>query len=418
MRIAPNNLEQITSTQNGLIPYLACEWVSGIIPPPAFLPRGKETRIWDYQTRLPGTLWLFYKQQQAENKMMKNKSRWIIRILLLLGTIISLYFVPGPVVKAWIKPLPNTVQEQVNMATDYGFDGIIVCVNKTGNQSELYSSGYKNRENKIPTDPNSLFKIASVSKLYNAVAVAKLARDGKLSLDNTLSDYLPELKGKIEYSDKITLRMLVRHRSGIPNFTDTYMYWAAPKETEDEQLTLVLNKPANFKPNEDYEYSNTNYLLLGRIMNQVLGYNKFEYIQTEILNPLNLKHTFASIEEVNIDDVMSGYYVGYDMDLKTNNVGSILATAEDLSKFIRALNDGSVFRDKKEQEIYSSVYEYEHTGLIPGYQTIAKYHKDIDAVVIQYTNTVNFDGYNWNMSEIMYNRIVRILKKKHQPQLN
>ena len=345
--------------------------------------------------------------------MMKSKLKLTIRILLFLGTVISLYFVPWHIVFAWIKPLPNNIQEQVNKAAEYGFDGIVVCVNKTGNKCEFYTSGYKNRENKIPADPNSFFKIASVGKLYDAVAVAKLVRDGKLSLDKTLSDYLPELKGRIEYADKITLRMLVMHLSGIPNFTDTYMYWAAPKETEDEQLALILDKPANFKPGEDYEYSNTNYLLLGRIMTRVLGYDKFQYIQNEILNPLNLKHTFGSIHEVNIDDVMSGYYVGYDVDLKTDNIGSMLATAEDLSIFIRALNDGSVFRDKKEQEIYTSIYKYEHTGLIPGYQTIAKYHKDIDAVVIQFTNTVNFEGYNWNMSEIMYNKIVKIVRKKN-----
>ena len=345
--------------------------------------------------------------------MMKSKLKLVIRILLFLGTVISLYFVPWPIVFAWIRPLSNNIQEQVNKAAEYGFDGIVVCVNKTGNKCEFYTSGYKNRENKIPADPNSFFKIASVGKLYDAVAVAKLVREDKLSLDKTLSDYLPELKGRIEYADKITLRMLVMHRSGIPNFTDTYMYWAAPKETEDEQLALILDKPANFKPGEDYEYSNTNYLLLGRIMTRVLGYDKFQYIQNEILNPLNLKHTFGSIHEVNIDDVMSGYYVGYDVDLKTDNIGSILATAEDLSIFIRALNDGSVFRDKKEQEIYTSIYKYEHTGLIPGYQTIAKYHKDIDAVVIQFTNTVNFEGYNWNMSEIMYNKIVKIVRKKN-----
>lgn len=345
--------------------------------------------------------------------MMKSKLKLVIRILLFLGTVISLYFVPWPIVFAWIKPLSNNIQEQVNKAAEYGFDGIVVCVNKTGNKCEFYTSGYKNRENKIPADPNSFFKIASVGKLYDAVAVAKLVRDGKLSLDKTLSDYLPELKGRIEYADKITLRMLVMHRSGIPNFTDIYMYWAAPKETENEQLALILDKPANFKPGEDYEYSNTNYLLLGRIMTRVLGYDKFQYIQNEILNPLNLKHTFGSIQDVNIDDVMSGYYVGYDVDLKTDNIGSMLATAEDLSIFIRALNDGSVFRDKKEQDIYTSIYKYEHTGLIPGYQTIAKYHKDIDAVVIQFTNTVNFEGYNWNMSEIMYNKIVKIVRKKN-----
>jgi CubicO group peptidase (beta-lactamase class C family) len=344
--------------------------------------------------------------------MKKKTVILIIRVMLFAATIVSLYFVPWPIVKAWIVPLPDSIQKQLDKAEDYGFDGIIVCINKKGNELEFYTSGYKNRENKIPADPNSLFKIASVSKLYNALAVAKLVNAGKLSLEKTLADYLPELKGRIEYADKITLRMLVQHRSGIPNFTDTYMYWAAPKETTDEQLALVLDKPANFKPNEDYEYSNTNYLLLGRIMNRVLGYNKFEYIQKEILDPLNLKNTYSSIQDVNIDDVMSGYYVGYDKDLKTENVGSMLATAEDLSKFIRALNDGTVFSNEKEQEIYSSIYEYEHTGLIPGYQTIAKYHKDLDVVVIQFTNTVNFEGYNWNMSEIMYNRILKIVKKK------
>jgi len=345
--------------------------------------------------------------------MSKKKSKQIIRILLFLGTIFSLYFVPWPIVTAWITPLPNTVQEQVDQAADYGFDGIVVCVNKTGNQSEFYTSGYKNREDKISADPNALFKIASVGKLYNALAVAKLVRSRRLSLDKTLSEYLPELKNRIENADQITLRMMVQHRSGIPNFTDTYMYWAAPKETADENLALVLDLPASFKPGEDYEYSNTNYLLIDRIMSRILGYPTFQYIQEEILTPLNLSNTYGSIDDVNIDDVMSGYYVGYDSDLKTANVGSILTTAEDLSRFIRALNDGSAFKDKKEQEIYSSIYEFQHTGLIPGYQTIAKYHEDIDAVVIQFTNTVDFEGYNWSLSEIMYKRIVKILRKKN-----
>lgn len=345
--------------------------------------------------------------------MIKPSPKNIFRVVLLTSTVISLYFVPLPIVTAWITPLPDAVQEQVDEAADYGFDGIIVCVNWKGNETEFYTSGYKNRENKIPTDPNSLFKIASVSKLYNAVAVAKLVYEGKLSLDKTLADYLPELKGRIEYADQITLDLLVKHRSGIPNYTDTYMYWAHPKETADENLALILDKPANFKPDEDYEYSNTNYLLLKKIMDKVLGYSSFQYIQQEILNPLSLKHTFESIKDVNIDDVMSGYYVGYDADLKTDNIPSIIATAEDLSIFIRALNDGSVFRNKKEQDIYTSIYKFEHTGLIPGYQTIAKYHKDIDAVVIQFTNTVNFNGYNWSMSEVMYNRIVKIWEKNN-----
>jgi len=92
-------------------------------------------------------------------------------------------------------------------------------------------------------------------------------------------------------------------------------------------------------------------------------------------------------------------------------ITSMIATAEDVGIFLRALNDGSMF-EEGEQEIYSSIYVYDHTGLIPGYQSIAKYHKDIDTVVIQFVNTTNFDGYTWNLSEIVYNRIVKILKSK------
>lgn len=345
--------------------------------------------------------------------MKKKTSKRIIRILLFLGTIISLYFVPWPIVKACLTPIPETIQGQVDKAKDYGFDGIIVYVNKKGDKPEFYTSGYKNRKTKTPANPNTLFKIASVSKLYTAVSITKLVNSGHLSLDKTLADYFPELVGRIENSDKITVRMMVQHRSGIPNYTDTKNYWAQPKQNDKQRLDLILGLPANFEPNTNFEYSNTNYLLLSKLIERVTGESKFQYIKENILNPLNLKNTYGSIKDVNLDDVMSGYYVGYENDLKTDNNGVMLATAEDLGKFIRALNDGSIFKDKKEQEIYSSIYKYEHTGLIPGYQTIAKYHKDIDTVVIQFTNTVNFDGYNWNLSEIMYNRIVKITRNKN-----
>jgi hypothetical protein len=79
--------------------------------------------------------------------------------------------------------------------------------------------------------------------------------------------------------------------------------------------------------------------------------------------------------------------------------------------FLRALNDGSLF-DDGEQEIYSSIYVYEHGGLLPGYQSLAEYHKDIDTIVIQFVNTTNFDGYDWNLSEIIISRIVRILRNE------
>ena len=346
---------------------------------------------------------------------MKNKqTKRIFRILLLTSTAISMFFVPWILVWAWVLPLPDEVQEQVNEAIYHGFDGMIVYVDEAGKEPAFYTAGWHDRKNKIAANPNALFKIASIGKLYVAVAVAKLTNDKRLSLDKTLADYFPELIGKIENAEIITLRSMVQHRSGIPNYFDHPSFWENPPNSNEAALELAIKMPASFEPDEDYEYSNTNYLLLRRLIDKVVGYNNHQYIKEEILIPLELNNTFGSLSEVNIDDVMSGYYVGYEEDYKTEERG-MLATAEDVGIFLRALNDGSVFNEG-EQEIYSSIYVYEHTGLVVGYQSIAKYHKDINTVVIQFNNTTNFDGYDWNLSEIIYSRIVKIVESTQRAQ--
>ena len=334
----------------------------------------------------------------------------IFRVVLLVGTIISLFYVPWILVWAWILPLPNTVQEQVDETLSHGFEGMIVYVDQAGKPPAFYTGGWKDRENKIPADPKSLFKIASISKLYTAVSIAKLAKANELSLDDTLADYFPELVGRIENAETITLKMMVQHRSGIPNFTDNPAFWEDEQENGKRALDFALDLPASFKPGKGYEYSNTNYLLLRRIIDKVLGYSHEQYIKETILRPLHLNHTFFSLKEVNLDDVMSGYYVGIDQDFKTNENG-MLATAEDVGTFLRALNDGSVFNEG-ERDIYASIYEFEHGGLVPGYQSLAEYHEDIDTVVIQFLNTTDFNGYEWNLSEISINRIVKIIKNQ------
>ncbi|HPJ78210.1 MAG TPA: serine hydrolase domain-containing protein [Prolixibacteraceae bacterium] len=340
---------------------------------------------------------------------MKGKKQ-IFRLILAAGTITSMFFVPWTLIRVWLTPLPVTIQEQVDKTIRYGFDGMIVYVDQGGMAPSVYTAGWKNTKNKIPAHPNALFKIASMGKLYDAVAVVKLITDNRLSLDKTLADYFPEWAGRIENANKITLRMMVQHRSGIPNFTDTPNFWTDPPQNDQETLERIFDLPASFEPGKKYEYSNTNYLLISKLIEKVVGYSKFQYIKEEILNPLGLTNTYASIHDVNMDDVMSGYYVGVEEDIKTVDYGSMLATAEDVGIFLRALNDGSLFC-KGEQEIYSSLYEYNHTGLIPGYQSIGRYHKSIDAVVVQFTNTTDFDGYNWTLSEMAYRRIVKILKR-------
>ena len=145
----------------------------------------------------------------------------LLRIIMPVVAIASLViFPPWDIVWTWLRPLPGTVEQQVDAAMDHGLDGIVVYVDLTGEEPALYSAGWKNRESKVPADPHALFKIASISKLYVALATVKLANDGRLSLDDALADHLPDLVGRIENAEQITLRLMLQHRSGIPNYSD------------------------------------------------------------------------------------------------------------------------------------------------------------------------------------------------------
>ncbi len=322
---------------------------------------------------------------------MKQTKPLLKIIIPIVAIICAVVFIPWVVVRAWLAPLPNTVQEQVDDALKYNLDGIIVYVDQKGKPPAFYMAGWKDKENKVPADPQALFKIASISKLYIAVATAKIINSPKLSLNDTLANLLPELVGRIENADKITLRMLLQQRSGIPDWIDDPKFpWDKPPTDVNKVLELILDKPSEFKPDSRYHYSNTNYLLIGKILDKTLGYSHQQYIKTEILTPLVLTHTYGLLSEVDSTKIVSGYDSHYDKDVKMLDFvspgSSMVATAQDVGIFLRTLNDGSLL-NKDEQAIYSSVYKYEHTGLLPGYQSIARYHKDIDAVVIQFVNT-------------------------------
>lgn len=327
-----------------------------------------------------------------------------MRIAAFIVTIMSIYFfAPWQFALYYLQPLPATIKEQTQEAIEQGVDGIIVYIHRQGQQPEFFANGWHNRDQKIPAYPSALFKIGSIRKLYDAAALTKLSAAGRIDVDKTLADYLPSLIGRIENADKITLRMMVKHKSGIPNYTDTDNFdWSI---TYPDPLALVLDKPADFSPNADYGYSNTNYLLLRKIMSNVLGYDHNQFIKNEILTPLGLTNTFESVNEINLALLMSGYYVGYENDFKALDQGYV-ATAQDVGDFIVALNNGTFFSEQ-EQALYASLYKYEHTGWVLGYSSIARYYKDIDTVVVQFINTNGNDTVL--LTEIIYNRIIDIL---------
>lgn len=346
-------------------------------------------------------------------KLNKHPVVRILRIIMpIVGIASAVIFVPWGGVSVWLAPLPDTVQGELDNAVEHGLDGIIVYVDQPGEDPALYAAGWKNRAEQVPADPQALFKIGSISKLYIATAAAKLASDGSLSLDDTLADHLPELAGRIENADRITLRMMLQHRSGIPNFTDHPAYpWFESQPDLDAYLAYALDEPADFEPGSRYRYSNTNYLLIGEILDKVLGYSHHQYIHDEILPPPGLTDTYSLLSQVDAGEVVSGYHDGVEPDLKELDHiapgGSMVATAQDVGIFLRALNDGSLLNDD-EQAIYSSIYEYEHTGWVPGYQSIARYYEVTDTVVVQFVNSTGGD--TELISSIVFNRIVRILR--------
>ena len=145
---------------------------------------------------------------QAARASRKSKKQ-IIGFLLLSGALVSLFFVPWILVWAWIRPLPASTEAQAEQAVTYGFSGVVVYVDKHGEPPRTYTAGWHDPAKKVPARADAYFKIGSISKLYTAVAIAKLVGDGRQSLDRTLADLLPELVGRIANVERITLRMLL-----------------------------------------------------------------------------------------------------------------------------------------------------------------------------------------------------------------
>lgn len=348
----------------------------------------------------------------AQNTPPKNVStaKRIFQIILLLSTAVSLFFVPWKPVFAWLTPLPDSIQAELDASLEDGFEGALLYVDRAGEAPAFYAAGWHDRLAKIPANPHAYFKMASVGKLYDALLLVKLVHAGKLDLEQSVAHYLPEVSGRLARAHQITLRMLVQHRSGLPNITETPDFWNRTHPSKEETLALVYDLQPKFEPGTSYQYCNTNYLLLSMIAERALDAPYAAIMREFVLNPLKLDQTFQSMDELpDLSKLMSGYYVGVEEDIKSTHYGSMVATLEDVGKFVRLLNNGQAFL-QGEAELYAQLYEYEHTGLIPGYQTIARYYPEMDAVVVHGVNTTDFSGYHWNLFAISHNRLIRILK--------
>lgn len=283
--------------------------------------------------------------------------------------------------------IPTTLESVVKQAAQ-SVDGIILFIDKKGLESVMLSEGIRRRNMTTPLDGEELFKIASISKLFIAVATTKLVSEGTLRLDDTLGMWLPDLVDKIQNAEVITLEQLIKHRSGVPDFDSQVGFsWENSHEDINETLDFALGLAADFAPNEKYEYSNTNYLLIAKILDTALGFEHAQYIESEIVNKLGLKNTYVYPSQVNFSELVSGYWFDEDRKEQTYNIpgGSMISTAREVAYFIRQLNKGNELLTPEQRELYH--YFFSHSGWLPGYQSIANYYSDIDTVIVQFINT-------------------------------
>ncbi len=313
---------------------------------------------------------------------------------------------------------PNTfVATSVESALDHGvasgLDGIWVYVDDGSGAPEFKAAGNQDRATLAPADVSNLFKIASISKMFIAVSGTKMATAGTLQLDDTLAQWLPDLATRIENADSITVRHLLLHRSGVPDFDSVPGFsWNDAHTDIDALLELVLDRPADFAPGARYEYSNTNYLLLGRLFDTALGYHHHLFVQDEILAPLGMMNTYSLLGDADITQLAHGYWNGVDRIDQDYVVpgGSMVSTAEEVGIFLRALATGSLLTPDERQTYESLFTGFGHSGWLPGYQSNAQYFSDMDTVLVQFVNETG--GSTEIVAQEVYDSLVDYLRRR------
>jgi len=220
--------------------------------------------------------------------------------------------------------------------------------------------GMANLELDVPLRTDHVFRIGSVTKQFTGAAILQLAEQGKLSLQDDLTKFLPDYptKGK-----KITVEHLLTHTSGIKSYTGM-KEWDAQLHRKDftptELIAFFKDQPMDFAPDAKWEYNNSGYILLGYIIEKVSGKTYGEYITDNFFKPLGMKNSYYGDTEPLIKNRASGYSRNEETGTFVNAAflsmtqpyaaGSLLSTVEDLFIWTRALHSGKVLKPESFQK--------------------------------------------------------------------
>ena len=263
-------------------------------------------------------------------------------------------------------------------------------------------------------------RIASNTKTFVAVLIMKMVEEGKVKLDEPIETYLPGIvKGQGVDGKKITVRQLLQHTSGLPDFGDGQLdYFAIRNDyvSPRDVLDGVLSRPAQFAPGAKFQYNNANYVVLGLLAERVAKRPITEQIETKIVKPLGLKHTYmpAPGEKTIRGKHPHGYHTRDGKPGKLEDIteadpswewaaGSMISTPSELNKFMQSVFDGSLLSQASISEMKKSVPAPEmggeyglgligyksscsvvwgHSGNNPGYHSLSAVGSDGTAATI------------------------------------
>lgn len=289
-----------------------------------------------------------------------------------------------------------------------------VAVSKNGKLIYTHSIGYADIKNKIKATKNTKYRIGSISKTFTAVLILKAVDKGKLQLNQTLYKFFPTIPN----AKKITINQLLHHRSGIHNFTadKDYLTWNTEHKTQKQMVNIIAKGGSDFVPGSKYEYSNSNYVLLTYILEEVFDKQYGKLLQQYITRPLGLKNTYLG-NKINTNEQESQSYKfmgSWKLQPETDisiplGAGGIVSTPIDLIKFSNALFSGKLLKPEQltlmktmkdgygmalfEVPFYDNI-GYGHTGGIDGFTSVFAHFKNGDISYALTSNGTNYDNNN------------------------
>ena len=345
----------------------------------------------------------------------------LILMTLLTGSVITAQDNEDP--EAFPPDVVTEIQAEMDDLTASGLPpGMVVWIDTPEYRFEG-ASGFANLVDETPMSPEGAFRIGSITKMFTATVILQLAEDGVLTLDDTVAQWLPEVADQLPYGDEITVYQLLSHTSGIFSVVEHESYYAdiftemvvdeetgavsldcVQRDPNDTLARYVYGKDALFEPGTSWYYSNTNYTLLGMIIEEAMDMPLAEAYQTNIYEPLGMESTFMDCYEDAVVDVVHGYTSSGDTMSDVTELhesvgwsaGGMVSTASDLVMFARGLFGGALFDDPESLVAMTTTApgssyglgmfiqeeSMGHSGGIAGFRSAINYVPELDTVVV------------------------------------